>query len=98
MRRKKLISIKFALIVVQKILKRLSHYGEFVLIVKGIFIWFQKGAKMSKDNVYEWELCRFFGGDWYVTNCQYKSLEIPEDNICPYCKKPIRVIEEEKDE
>jgi len=46
--------------------------------------------------VCEWRKCSFFDADWYVISCcQAKSLEIPDNNICPYCKKPIKVIEEE---
>jgi len=50
---------------------------------------------MSKDKVCEWRL--LINGE-LKTSCGHWTENYPEEGICPHCKKPIRVIEEEKDE
>jgi hypothetical protein len=53
-------------------------------------------------DVCEWRIRKSkVDGVYYSrTSCCTKTDRKPHEsnNICPYCKKPIRVIEEEKDE
>jgi hypothetical protein len=59
---------------------------------------------MSKDNVCEWRITLHdWTGTYYEGSCGYQFHDNGFDanaingKICPECKKPIRVIEEEKD-
>jgi len=60
---------------------------------------------MSKDDVCEWRYESDEFGEGYITSCGYahqiKKYEGDRRTIqgdCLHCRKPIRVIEEEKDE
>ena len=46
---------------------------------------------MSED-VCEWRL-RI--GGMFKTSCEAYPEEYPDNGVCPYCKKPIKIVEEE---
>jgi len=50
-----------------------------------------------KSDVCEWIKIPFPDITCWESSEGLKYTEFPKDNLCPYCGKPIRVIEEEKD-